>query len=103
MSLIRTGADNPTLIPAGCGQSDPHFLLVGAEGVCLSCKAKRPAATAAQLVNHVTPHGPVRQIVLSAPKRLSPFFITGLGPREVRPEFHGPPAAHPLSHPVCHS
>jgi hypothetical protein len=41
---------------------------------CPSCNAKRMAETAAHLVDHVFPHVPVRQWVLSVPKRLRPFL-----------------------------
>ena len=43
-------------------------------GSCPSCNAKRMAKTAAHLVDHVFPHVPVRQVVLSVPKRLRPFL-----------------------------
>jgi len=43
-------------------------------GACPSCNAKRMAETAAHLVDHVIPHVPVRQWVLSVPKRLRPFL-----------------------------
>ena len=36
-------------------------------GFCLSCGARRMSQTAAHLVDHVIPHVPVRQSVLSAP------------------------------------
>ncbi|WPL14899.1 Putative transposase [Thiorhodovibrio litoralis] len=39
-------------------------------GVCPSCNARRMAETAAHLVDHVIPPLPVRQWVLSVPKRL---------------------------------
>ena len=41
---------------------------------CPSWNAKRTAETAAHLVDHVIPHVPVRQWVLSVPKRLRPFL-----------------------------
>ena len=43
-------------------------------GACPSCNAKRMAETAAHLVEHVIPHVPVRQWVLSVPKRLRPYL-----------------------------
>ncbi len=43
-------------------------------GACPSCNAKRMAETAAHLVDHVIPHVPARQFVLSVPKRLRPFL-----------------------------
>ena len=59
---------------SGCGY---EFLLAfscKARGACPSCGAKRMAQTAAHLVDHVFPHVPVRQFVLSVPKRLRPFL-----------------------------
>ncbi len=38
-------------------------------GVCPACNTRRMAATAAHLVDHVFPQVPVRQWVLSLPKR----------------------------------
>ena len=43
-------------------------------GVCPSCNARRMAETAAHLVDHVFPPLPVRQWVLSVPKRLRYFL-----------------------------
>jgi hypothetical protein len=43
-------------------------------GGCPSCNAKRMAETAAHLTDHVFPHVPVRQFVLSVPKRLRPYL-----------------------------
>ena len=43
-------------------------------GVCPSCNTRRMAETAAHLTDHVFPHLPVRQWVLSAPKRLRYFM-----------------------------
>ena len=45
-------------------------------GVCPSCNARRMAETAAHLVDHVFPPLPVRQWVLSLPKRLRYFLKT---------------------------
>ena len=45
-------------------------------GVCPSCNARRMAETAAHLVDHVFPPLPVRQWVLSLPKRLRYFLRT---------------------------
>ena len=42
--------------------------------VCPSCNARRMEQTAAHLVDHVFPHLPVRQWVLSVPKRLRYFM-----------------------------
>lgn len=43
-------------------------------GVCPSCNARRLAETAAHLVDNVFPPLPVRQWVLSVPKRLRYFL-----------------------------
>ncbi|CAN5689765.1 IS91-like element ISVsa3 family transposase [soil metagenome] len=43
-------------------------------GVCPSCNSRRMAETAAHLVDHVFPQLPVRQWVLSVPKRLRYFM-----------------------------
>jgi len=43
-------------------------------GVCPSCTTRRMVETAAHLVDHVLPHLPVRQWVLSVPKRLRYFM-----------------------------
>ena len=42
--------------------------------VCPSCNTRRMALTAAHLTDHVFPHLPVRQWVLSVPKRLRYFL-----------------------------
>jgi len=59
---------------SSCG----HEFLVGfscrRRGSCPSCGARRMAETAAHMVDHVFPHVPVRQFVLSVPKRLRPFL-----------------------------
>jgi Transposase zinc-binding domain len=47
-------------------------------GVCPSCNTRRMAETAAHLTDHVFPRLPVRQWVLSVPKRLS-YFVRGDG------------------------
>lgn len=43
-------------------------------GVCPSCNTRRMAETAAHLTDHVFPHLPVRQWVLSVPRRLRYFL-----------------------------
>ena len=43
-------------------------------GVCPSCNARRMVEVAAHLTDHVLPPVPVRQWVLSVPKRLRPFL-----------------------------
>ena len=45
-----------------------------ARGACPSCNARRMAEVAAHLTDQVLPHLPVRQWVLSLPKRLRPFL-----------------------------
>jgi len=59
---------------SGCG----HEFLVGfscrRRGSCPSCGARHMAETAAHMVDNVFPHVPVRQFVLSVPKRLRPFL-----------------------------
>ena len=43
-------------------------------GICPSCNTRRMAELAAHLADHVLPHLPARQWVLSLPKRLRPFL-----------------------------
>ncbi|HUT78189.1 MAG TPA: transposase zinc-binding domain-containing protein [Polyangia bacterium] len=43
-------------------------------GICPSCNTRRMAEVAAHLTDHVLPHLPVRQWVLSVPKRLQPYL-----------------------------
>jgi len=43
-------------------------------GVCPSCNARRMVEVAAHLNDHVLPPLPIRQWVLSVPKRIRPFF-----------------------------
>jgi hypothetical protein len=43
-------------------------------GICPSCNTRRMAEVAAHLTDNVLPHLPVRQWVLSLPKRLRPFL-----------------------------
>jgi hypothetical protein len=43
-------------------------------GVCPSCNARRMMEVAAHLNDHVLPPLPIRQWVLSVPKRIRPFF-----------------------------
>ncbi len=62
---------------ARCGDSGHDFLVAFSckgRGVCLSCCARRMNETAAHLVEHVFPVQPVRQWVLSVPKRLRYFM-----------------------------
>jgi hypothetical protein len=58
---------------ARCPECGHDFLVAftcKGRGVCPSCNARRMAETAAHLVDHVFPPLPVRQWVLSVPKRL---------------------------------
>jgi len=59
---------------SGCGYDFLVAFSCKGRGACPSCNAKRMAETAAHLVDHVIPHVPVRQWVLSVPKRLRPFL-----------------------------
>lgn len=51
----------------GCGQSRIVAFSCKHRGFCPSCLDRRMADTAAHLVDHVLPHVPVRQWVLSLP------------------------------------
>ena len=58
---------------ARCPDCGHEFLVAYSckgRGVCPSCTTRRMVETAAHLVDHVFPHLPVRQWVLSLPKRL---------------------------------
>jgi hypothetical protein len=62
---------------ARCPRCGHDFLVAfscRARAVCPSCNARRMAETAAHLVDHVFPPLPVRQWVLSVPKRLRYFL-----------------------------
>jgi hypothetical protein len=62
---------------ARCGECGHDFLIAFSckgRAVCPSCNARRMAATAAHLVDQVFPPLPVRQWVLSVPKRLRYFL-----------------------------
>ncbi len=59
---------------SGCGYEFLVAFSCKARGACPSCGAKRMVQTAAHLVEHVIPHVPVRQWVLSVPKRLRPYL-----------------------------
>ena len=59
---------------AGCGYDFLVAFSCGSRGACPSCNARRMVETAAHLVDHVLPPLPVRQWVLSVPKRLRPFL-----------------------------
>ena len=58
---------------ARCGECGHDFLIAYSckgRGVCPACNARRMVETAAHLADHVLPRLPVRQWVLSVPKRL---------------------------------
>jgi len=57
-----------------CGQEFIIAFSCRARAVCPSCNARRMAETAAHLLDHVFPPLPVRQCVLSVPKRLRDFL-----------------------------
>jgi hypothetical protein len=62
---------------ARCGGRGDHFLIAFSckgRAVCPSCNTRRMVETAAHLTDHVFPHLPVRQWVLSVPKRLRYFL-----------------------------
>jgi DNA-directed RNA polymerase subunit RPC12/RpoP len=62
---------------ARCAECGHDFLVAYSckgRGVCPSCNTRRMAETAAHLVDHVFPRLPVRQWVLSLPKRLRYFL-----------------------------
>ena len=62
---------------ARCGACGHDFLVAFSckgRGLCPSCTTRRMAETAAQLVEHVFPQVPVRQWVVTFPRRLR-FFL----------------------------
>ena len=64
-------------VRARCADCGHDFLVAFSckgRGVCSSCSTRRMAETAAHLVDHVFPEVPVRQWVLSLPKRLRYFL-----------------------------
>jgi len=54
----------------GCGQGFVVAFSCKGRGVCPSCNGRHMAQTAAHLADHVIPPVPVRQWVISVPKRL---------------------------------
>ena len=59
---------------ASCGQGFVVAFSCKGRGVCPSCNGRRMAQTAAHLVDRVIPPVPVRQWVISVPKRLRCFL-----------------------------
>jgi hypothetical protein len=57
---------------ADCGHDKLVAFSCKRRGFCPSCGARRMAQTAAHLVDHVIPHVPVRQWVLSLPQSSRP-------------------------------
>ncbi len=55
---------------AACGHDFLIAYSCKCRGICPSCTTRRMVETAAHLADHVIPHLPVRQWVLSVPKRL---------------------------------
>jgi hypothetical protein len=53
----------------GCGRAFVVAFSCKGRGVCPSCNGRHMAQTAAHLVDHVIPPVPVRQWVISVPKR----------------------------------
>jgi hypothetical protein len=66
----------PIGCPAGRGHGWPALPIASCKGrgVCPSCNGRRMAQTAAHLVDRVIPPVPVRQWVVSVPKRLRGFL-----------------------------
>ncbi len=63
---------------AHCDACGHDFLIAYSckgRGICPSCNTRRMAETAAHLVDHVFPAVPVRQWVISFPKRLRYFLV----------------------------
>ena len=66
----------PIGCPAGRGHGWPALPMASCKGrgVCPSCNGRHMAQTAAHLADHVIPPVPVRQWVISVPKRLRGFL-----------------------------
>jgi hypothetical protein len=59
----------------GCGHDFLIAFSCKGRGICPSCNTRRMVETAAHLVDHVFPAVPVRQWVVSLPKRLRYFLV----------------------------
>ena len=57
-----------------CGHERLLAFSCKGRGICPSCNTRRMAEVAAHITDHVLPYLPVRQWVLSLPKRLRPFL-----------------------------
>ena len=74
---LRCGILSFGFARARCGTCGHDFLVAFSgkgRGVCPSCNGRRMAQTAAHLVDHVIPPVPMRQWVISVPKRLRWFL-----------------------------
>lgn len=77
LSYLECGILAHGLARARCGQCGRDFLIAFSckgRAVCPSCNTRRMVETAAHLTDHVFPRLPVRQWVLSVPKRLRYFL-----------------------------
>ncbi len=57
-----------------CGHGFAVAFSCKTRGLCPTCNARRMAQTAAHVIDHVMPRVPVRQVVLSVPKRIRWFL-----------------------------
>lgn len=74
---LRCGILSFGFARARCGSCGHDFLIAFSckgRGVCPSCNGRRMTQTAAHLVDHVIPPVPMRQWVISVPKRLRWFL-----------------------------
>jgi len=94
---LRCGILSFGFARARCGSCGHDFLVdfsCKGRGVCPSCNGRRMAQTAAHLVDHVIPPVPVRQWVVSVPKRLRWFLgFRSARPRRVTPPLQAQPQA----------
>ena len=99
-AYLRCGILAHGFARARCADCRHEFLVAFSckgRGVCPSCNARRMVETAAHLTDNVLPALPVRQWVLSVPKRLRPFPASQSGHRQ-RGAPHLP-TSHPLHTP----
>jgi hypothetical protein len=76
-AYLRCGILAHGFARARCGDCGHERLIAFSckgRGICPSCNTRRMAEVAAHLTDHVLPHLPVRQWVLSLPKRLRPYL-----------------------------
>ena len=79
---------------ARCGDCGHDFLVAFSckvRGICPSCTTRRMAETAAHLVEHVFPQVPMRQWVVTFPKRLRYFLHRDAGRDPIRAPSSAPP------------